>query len=259
MMDPVHREKFRHPNVPKLNDEQLQSQFICNECGFATKSIPELQLHLKRKTAWSNKSLVGCRINCLVDYKEWYEGIVLSYHKSGKHFVEFRMVNERRWLIMKKIYFYIIERPHHSLQLLVSDVGSSEYKENNFDADILAPIEDCWVYEEDISIDFAFAQSVLFKIYGNVLQETGHLTMGHICLTRNDKATAVDKKGSLLYGELLPRGVNKALGTHRLHAARATSLFDLGMGTGKILIQAFLQYKNLTYVHGVELSEARYR
>ncbi len=76
-----------------------------------------------------------------MDYKEWYEGIVLSYHKSGKHFVEFRMVNERRWLIMKKIYFYIIERPHHSLQLLVSDVGSSEYKENNFDADILAPIE----------------------------------------------------------------------------------------------------------------------
>ena len=66
---------------------------------------------------------------------------MLSYHKSGKHFVEFRMVNERRWLIMKKIYFYIIERPHYSL--LVSDVGggSSEYKENNFDADILAPIE----------------------------------------------------------------------------------------------------------------------
>jgi hypothetical protein len=31
------------------------------------------------------------------------------------------------------------------------------------------------------------------------------------------------------------------------------------MGTGKILIQAFLQHKNLTYVHGVELSEARYR
>jgi len=77
MMDPVHREKFRHPNVPKLNGwllvlycidmsshllslsnldyftvyvsqsnegEQLQSQFICNECGFATKSIPELQV-----------------------------------------------------------------------------------------------------------------------------------------------------------------------------------------------------------------------
>jgi hypothetical protein len=57
-------------------------------------------------------------------------------------------------------------------------------------------LQDCWVYEEDISIDFAFAQSVLFKIYGNVLQETGHLTMGHICLTRNDKATAVDKKGN---------------------------------------------------------------
>lgn len=31
------------------------------------------------------------------------------------------------------------------------------------------------------------------------------------------------------------------------------------MGTGKILIQAFLQFKNLRYIYGVELSEGRYR
>jgi hypothetical protein len=36
-------------------------------------------------------------------------------------------------------------------------------------------------------------------------------------------------------------------------------VFDLGMGTGKILIQAFLQFKNLRYVFGIELSQARYK
>ena len=41
-------------------------------------------------------------------------------------------------------------------------------------------------------------------------QETGHKTLGHICVTEDDKRTAADAKGSLLYGELLPRGVNKA-------------------------------------------------
>ena len=42
------------------------------------------------------------------------------------------------------------------------------------------------------------------------MQETGHKTLGHICVTEDDKRTAADAKGSLLYGELLPRGVNKA-------------------------------------------------
>jgi hypothetical protein len=35
-------------------------------------------------------------------------------------------------------------------------------------------------------------------------------------------------------------------------------LFDLGMGTGKVAIQAFLQFRNLQYVYGVELSAGRY-
>lgn len=32
----------------------------------------------------------------------------------------------------------------------------------------------------------------------------------------------------------------------------------MGMGTGKVAIQAFLQYRNLVYVFGVELSVGRY-
>jgi hypothetical protein len=58
-------------------------------------------------------------------------------------------------------------------------------------------------------VDYAFAQSVLFKIYGNNIQETGHLTKGHTCLTETDRQIAQQVKGSLLYGELLPRGANK--------------------------------------------------
>ena len=237
-----------------------------NECGFVAPTIDDLQLHLQRKTAWSNQSLVGCRISCLVDYKEWHEGFVTQLHKSGKHFVEFRMVNEKRWLHMKKISFYIVERPPNKPAAAVTGTGSdasSEFKETNSprESDGLAPIDDKdnWVYCEDISVDYAFAQSILFKIYGNSIQETGHLTRGHVCLTDSDRRNAVQVKSSLLYGELLPRGVNKALGGSRLAAGSASVLFDLGMGTGKVLIQAFLQFKNLRYVYGVELSTGRYK
>ena len=110
----------------------------------------------------------------------------------------------------------------------------------------------------DISQHYAFAQSVLFKIYGSSVQETGHKTKGHISLTSEDKDIVKSARGSLLYGELLPRGVNKALGSRRLRAETASVLFDLGMGTGKVAIQAFLQYSNLDYVYGIELSQGRY-
>lgn len=62
---------------------------------------------------------------------------------------------------------------------------------------------------EDISLEYTFAQSVLFKIYDRGVQETGHKTTGHLSLTEEDRAAAQQLKGSLLYGELLPRGVNK--------------------------------------------------
>ena len=51
----------------------------------------------------------------------------------------------------------------------------------------------------------------------------------------------------------------QALGPDRLDAASHSVLFDLGMGTGKVLIQAFLQFRNLTLVYGIELSLGRYK
>lgn len=74
-------------------------------------------------------------MNCLVDYKEWHEGYVTQYHKSGKHLVEFRLVNEKRWLLMKKVAFYIVERPN------VQNNDGGEFKETNSDHDNLAPVE----------------------------------------------------------------------------------------------------------------------
>lgn len=252
--DPAHKERFWHPPAPLVSDEQLRTHYICNECGLALPSLDDLQTHLKRKTAWSNASLVGCRISCLVDYKEWHEAVVTQFHKSGKHFIEFRLIGESRWLVMKKIAFYIVERPSPSLH-------SGEFKDDEIaDSEGLAPVEDeQWIYCEDISLDFAFAQSVLFKTYGSSVQETGHKTKGHICLTDDDKESAKYNRGSLLYGELLPRGANKAFGPKRLAAQDAAVLFDLGMGTGKIALQAFLQFRNLEYVYGIELSAGRYQ
>lgn len=253
IQDPIHKERFWHPTAPILTEEIVRTHYICNECGAPFRELSELQLHLKRKTAWSNASLVGCRISCLVDYKEWHEGSVTQFHKSGKHFVEFRHIGEKRWLNMKKLSFYIVERPHPVLK-------EGEHKDDDigYAEGILAPVESSWIFVEEISPDYAYAQSVLFKIYGEAVQETGHKTRGHICLTDLDRDNGKNGKGSLLYGELLPRGSNKAFGRKRLAVEFASVLFDLGMGTAKILIQAFLQFRNLKYVYGIELSAGRY-
>lgn len=254
--DLVHREQYWHPPLKEQDSDLKKTHFICNECAFSTPVLHELQVHLKRKTAWSNSSLIGCRISCLIDNKEWHEGFV-SQFRSGKHYVEFRMIGERRWMNMQKLAFHIVERP--CVHLSSSSRGEFKDSEISDTEDDLAPIEDDWVFVEDISLQYAFAQSVLFKIYGNSVQETGHKTRGHTCLTDHDRVLAQDTKGSLLYGELLPRGVNKALGPGRLGAHNASVLFDLGMGTGKVAIQSFIQFRNLTYVYGVELSEGRYK
>ena len=71
--------------------------------------------------------------------------------------------------------------------------GGGEYKDDyeigDMEPNNLAPINDMdqWVYVEDISLDYSFAQSVLFKITGGSIQETGHKTKGHACLTDSDK------------------------------------------------------------------------
>lgn len=244
--DPSHRDRFWHPDIPELSSEQIRTHYICYECAESFVNLVDLQRHLSMKTAWSDTTLIGCRISCLIDQKEWHEGIVTQYHKSGKHYVEFRTMFEKRWMQMSNSAFYIIERPSSSSDIV-------EFKDDD-----LSKMEESFAFVEEITVDYAFAQSVLFKIFGGIVQETGHKTKGHLCLTEDDKDYSKSSKGSLLYGELLPRGVNKALGSKHLNAASARTLFDLGMGIGKVVIQAFLQYRNLEFVYGVELSAGRY-
>ncbi|CAM9659186.1 unnamed protein product, partial [Heterosigma akashiwo] len=252
--DPMHQNRFWHPPIQRLNSRSKQIQVhVCHECGNQFQDLRELQLHLKRKTAWSNQGLVGCRVSCFVDNREWQEGHVIAYHKSGKHCVEFTSNKERRLFKMLKIAFYIIERGSQQ-----SSSGEGEVKEaEDIDMENMAPLED-WHYCEDITIEYAHAQSVLQKVYEGRAQETGHKTAGHLCVTEEDRALAKQSKGSLLYGELLPRGVNKALGRGCLNAADARVVYDLGMGLGKVAMQAFLQFPHLARVYGVELSKARY-
>ncbi len=53
--------------------------------------------------------------------------------------------------------------------------------------------------------------------------------------------------------------MTRILDMRHMRAAKASVLFDLGMGLGKLLLQSFFQYPNIRYVCGVELALSRYR
>lgn len=85
---------------------------------------------------------------------------------------------------MLKLAFYIIEPM----------VDQNEFKDNG-DSDVAENAASTrleWTYFEDISIDYAFSQSVLFKVYGGAIQETGHKTRGHVSLTEHDRCVCKD-------------------------------------------------------------------
>ena len=63
------------------------------------------------------------------------------------------------------------------------------------------------MFIDDISIEYAAAQSLLFKVFGRL--ETGHKTVGHVCVCDETEVNQLQQQGSLLYGELLPAGLNK--------------------------------------------------
>jgi len=192
----------------------------------------------------------------LLENREWSDGVVTQFHRSsGKHCVEFRANGARRWLVMLRTAFFIVDRNGGSGNS--SEPAREEMKEPDFSPN--RPRGEPWTFSEDLSLEFARAQSVLHACYGGRTQEVGHKTLGHVCVTEADKREADEQKGSLLYGELLPRGVHKALDAQHLDAASATGLYDLGMGTGKVIMQAFLQHENLQRCYGVELSLARFK
>lgn len=99
---------------------------------------------------------------------------------------------------------------------------------------------------------------MLFDAYGKPTEQVGY-TDGHYCLTKDDRDEAVASGSSLLYGEILAAGITKLLDSEHLNAAKAQVLYDLGMGVGKLVMQAFLAYSNLKLIRGVELAFSRFQ
>lgn len=95
--------------------------------------------------------------------------------------------------------------------------------------------------------------------YNASSHQVGYHTDGHDCLNKLDIKEACNTGNSLLYGEVLPQGVSDMLNSSHLQARNSSSLFDLGMGTGKLALQAFLQYSSLRRVVGIEIAFSRYQ
>lgn len=109
------------------------------------------------------------------------------------------------------------------------------------------------------STNLSLSADELLKIaYGAEFGKTGHALEGHTIVNDVDVATAIDSDGSsLLYGELLPSGVEtlyEALFAGRQEAAGP--ILELGMGTGKVALQIFLASRRDVY--GVELAPSRW-
>jgi len=111
--------------------------------------------------------------------------------------------------------------------------------------------------------------STLTLAFGEgLVGETGYGITAAQCTSEHEKAEAKRRGSSLLYGELLPDGVSKALSAGRLGDSLPSSsvpaegccatVLELGMGSGKVAMQTFLQCQQVSRVLGVELVPSRY-
>lgn len=103
--------------------------------------------------------------------------------------------------------------------------------------------------------------AVLSAAFGSeMIGETGYRLAASTCTSDQEKAEARDRGNSLLYGELLPDGVSKMLLPSRLGGSldRDAAVLELGMGSGKVALQIFLQCPGVARLLGVELVRSRY-
>ena len=132
------------------------------------------------------------------------------------------------WYNMHTTSFYVISRDYKTISAATSiaekippnhnDIGAplqASFKEHT----VSIPNNGSSIYREELSIDFTLAQSILHCVYGRKIQETGHRTEGHLCVSDFEREVAAESSSSLLYGELLPRGVNRALDHEHLDGA----------------------------------------
>lgn len=98
----------------------------------------------------------------------------------------------------------------------------------------------------------------LRELYGSQWEEKGNNIQGAQCVKETEKQDAEQKNISLLYGEILPRGVTHMYAPDVLDIDRAQIVYELGAGLGKLSAQTFLQFPHLTRVVGVEMCESRF-
>jgi len=107
-------------------------------------------------------------------------------------------------------------------------------------------------------LGLAAVTAFMTDVFGGYVDEVGYRTSGHRCIDTRDRREALQKGSSLLYGEVLTTGVVSMMDRQHLCAAHSRTLYDLGMGTGKLALQTWLQFPNLERVVGIELAHSRY-
>ena len=99
--------------IAMSQDEDLQhssDSYSCIECGLRFATLKSLQSHIKHKTIWTDRSLLGCRISVMWAHNRWYEGTVTQYDLvTGKHCVLYDD-GEEKWYQMCSKTFYITSR-----------------------------------------------------------------------------------------------------------------------------------------------------
>jgi len=104
-------------------------------------------------------------------------------------------------------------------------------------------------------------KEVFLPVYGGArireMLQKAYYNMFGMTVDDTDREVATKTDSSLCFGEVLPEGVSKMLDKDHLHASSAKVLYDLGMGLGKLAMQAFLEYPNLDKVVGMELAYSR--
>lgn len=100
------------------------------------------------------------------------------------------------------------------------------------------------------------ALELLHEAYGGAYVEVGEWIKGDWLDVQDAEA---NKKYDLEYGEILPQGVTKLFGPDRFDAARsAKRMVELGMGSGKVAVQAFFEVPQLAEIVCVELAHSRF-
>ena len=113
--------------------------------------------------------------------------------------------------------------------------------------------------------DFICSQAVSFgslketeKAIEAIFQTSRWGQQGDCTLSNEELHSAKKQHCSLLFGEVLPTGIDRLCDADLLNIRQQRSLIDLGCGLGKLIVQVFFACPNLETVWGIEFSRSRF-